>query len=573
MPNKTKSYLTSLLLILLVAGLAFQSHAQTIFLEPDSIFIHDGVGTEFDLELRADAAVLDLKLFLAEFNYDSNRLDTVLALDTLVVEPLEVDTSVMIYEGDFWDATGGGTFFGWRFRNNDSTLRLENLVLGSGVAADGPGQLATMRFAAKDTGRVDLYFKDHLLKNVAGDEIASAAEGAVVFIDYPPLHFDLLEPPLGDIIFGEPGETIVLTWAKSNSVYPGEDVTYNLDISRSPIFDPGETDNYIGLTDTTFVLYQNDLSAGAYYWRVSAVGDLYGYERLSNPESSWFGFDRYPPDPFSLVSPIEGVLVEKLPNESIEFVWHKSESPYPEESVYYTFVLSRGAGALISVSGLTDTTYEVAVAGLEPNTYYWSVVALGDTYALQQQSDPSVATFEFDFLATPPEPFDLTHPFDVAVVNVYGLDDLVFEWEEAVNDGFDVTYDLYLGPEPTFPGSEVLLVEGIDALQVSVEKSLLPLGEWQYWRVNAVNNFDLNTWSTSTFSVLMILKGDIDNNGQVDVADLVYFVKYMFHEGPPPPLEEVCDIDCSGQVDVADLVFLVKYMFHEGPPPFCNYPY
>jgi len=53
---------------------------------------------------------------------------------------------------------------------------------------------------------------------------------------------------------------------------------------------------------------------------------------------------------------------------------------------------------------------------------------------------------------------------------------------------------------------------------------------------------------------------------RIDVADLVYMVKYMFHEGPIPPESDLsCDTDCNGRVDVADLVLFVNYMFHSGP--------
>ena len=579
MPNKTMSYLTRLLLILLVVVMAPESQAQTMYLEPDTVYITDGPGAEFDLALRVDAAVTDLKLFVAELNYDATKLDTVVNYDTVSTEPLDVDTTVLITEGDFWDATGMGTFFGWRFRDNDSTLRLENLVLGAGIAADGPGLLASITLAAKDTGRVDLYFKQGLLKDVNGAVIPSTSVGAVVFIDYPPTPFNLIEPAYGETIFGSSGETIVLTWGKATSVYPGEGVLYDLEISRSADFEPGSTDVYTGLSDTTYTLYIDDLTEGAYYWRVTAVGILYGFERISDPIWSWFGFNRYPPGPFSLLSPIAGELVERLPDESIDLVWSESVSPYVEESVVYTLEIAPNGlflpGETITVSGLTTTTHTLSVNDLRVGFYYWRVTAFGDTYGLLMQSDPFGTYFEFTYIAVWPEAFELTHPIDGAIVNIYGLDEVLFQWEEALSIvGSDViTYSFYLGSEPDFPGSEIIEITGIVPTEINVDKSLLPVGEWQYWRVNAINNYGLNTWSTSTFSALFILRGDFDSGGQVNVTDLVDFVKYTFQQGPPPPFEETLDMDCDGQVDVSDLVFLVHYMFHQGEAPFCNIAY
>ena len=74
-------------------------------------------------------------------------------------------------------------------------------------------------------------------------------------------------------------------------------------------------------------------------------------------------------------------------------------------------------------------------------------------------------------------------------------------------------------------------------------------------------------------SGLSFICGDIDNNDQVDVADLVYFVNYQFDSGPPPPIIEAADVNNTGQVDIADLVYLVHYMFDQppGPEPQCSF--
>ena len=61
---------------------------------------------------------------------------------------------------------------------------------------------------------------------------------------------------------------------------------------------------------------------------------------------------------------------------------------------------------------------------------------------------------------------------------------------------------------------------------------------------------------------------DSDNSGSVDVADVSFYVDYLFRGGLPP----VCDID-AGQCDmlesttVADLTYIVDYLFNGGPPP------
>ncbi|MDH3892529.1 MAG: M1 family aminopeptidase [candidate division Zixibacteria bacterium] len=63
------------------------------------------------------------------------------------------------------------------------------------------------------------------------------------------------------------------------------------------------------------------------------------------------------------------------------------------------------------------------------------------------------------------------------------------------------------------------------------------------------------------------LPGDMDLSGELDIADLIYFVDYNFSGGPPPPLMNLADVDGSCAIDIADMVYLVDYMFAGGPAP------
>lgn len=64
------------------------------------------------------------------------------------------------------------------------------------------------------------------------------------------------------------------------------------------------------------------------------------------------------------------------------------------------------------------------------------------------------------------------------------------------------------------------------------------------------------------------IPGDIDLSfTEVNIADLVYLVDYMFIDGPAPPVLNIADVDASCQIDIGDLVFLVDFMFNGGPPP------
>ncbi|MFH1686655.1 MAG: FG-GAP-like repeat-containing protein [bacterium] len=61
---------------------------------------------------------------------------------------------------------------------------------------------------------------------------------------------------------------------------------------------------------------------------------------------------------------------------------------------------------------------------------------------------------------------------------------------------------------------------------------------------------------------------DADPGDEINIADLVYLVNYMFNGGPVPACWDEVDIDGNGAgPDIADLVYLVNYMFNSGPLP------
>lgn len=67
--------------------------------------------------------------------------------------------------------------------------------------------------------------------------------------------------------------------------------------------------------------------------------------------------------------------------------------------------------------------------------------------------------------------------------------------------------------------------------------------------------------------------GDVNYTNQIDIFDIVYFVEYMFNDGPDPePEHRVGDLNCDLIVDIADLVYMVDYSFDGGPIP-CGNPY
>ena len=64
------------------------------------------------------------------------------------------------------------------------------------------------------------------------------------------------------------------------------------------------------------------------------------------------------------------------------------------------------------------------------------------------------------------------------------------------------------------------------------------------------------------------LTGDVDQNGLINSADIIYLVNYIFKSGPDPqPMRTVGDVNCSGGLGASDVIYLVNYLFKSGSAP------
>jgi hypothetical protein len=62
--------------------------------------------------------------------------------------------------------------------------------------------------------------------------------------------------------------------------------------------------------------------------------------------------------------------------------------------------------------------------------------------------------------------------------------------------------------------------------------------------------------------------GDVNADGVITSADVIWLVNYVFKDGPSPyPIPATGDVRCSGNVTSADIVYLVNYVFRSGPAP------
>ena len=63
-------------------------------------------------------------------------------------------------------------------------------------------------------------------------------------------------------------------------------------------------------------------------------------------------------------------------------------------------------------------------------------------------------------------------------------------------------------------------------------------------------------------------RGDVNNDGLIDLADIMYLVCFVNLEGPGPiPFMHLGDVNCDGVVDMDDVLYLVDYLYDDGPCP------
>jgi hypothetical protein len=369
-------------MLVVLLSLAPGAGAQSIYLDPDINYITSGVGSEFDLELWVDEDITSMRSFVYHVEFDVTKLDTV----SVVQGPLMPSANGVA-------ATQFGKYI------EDGLLKIQDLLLGAGLEVSGPGLLATIRLRVLDTGFVNLAPVFHRIRDVNANLLETDAYGTAIYADVVPDQFDLTSPIGGVSLWRLPGNPIPFSWTPSASVYPGENVTYTLDISDASDFVSGTTTSVPGLTGTSHDVDAGDLIygyEGIYYWRVTATGDLYGFERLATPDYESFDFTYTPttPSAFDLIAPLSGT--EFFSIAEIDFDWEDATTPVPLDAITYTLRVSSDPAVetdVIVESPAASSALTVPVAGLPRNqVLYWNIAAT-NTQSLTRMSS-SVYSFE-----------------------------------------------------------------------------------------------------------------------------------------------------------------------------------
>lgn len=61
--------------------------------------------------------------------------------------------------------------------------------------------------------------------------------------------------------------------------------------------------------------------------------------------------------------------------------------------------------------------------------------------------------------------------------------------------------------------------------------------------------------------------GDVNQDGAIDLADVVFLINYLFKEGSVPDPLRLGDPSADCSVDVSDVIYLINYLYKNGPEP------
>lgn len=127
-----------------------------------------------------------------------------------------------------------------------------------------------------------------------------------------------------------------------------------------------------------------------------------------------------------------------------------------------------------------------------------------------------------------------------------------------------VRYTLFVAVDQNF--IFVNQIAGITTDSYVLTDSLL-WGQRYWWKVKANDLNGGSTWSSQLFTFRTMTLGDANNDGTVDISDVVYLINYIFVGGSAPNPLTAGDANCDSAVDISDAVYLIGYIFSGGSAP------
>jgi len=279
-----------------------------------------------------------------------------------------------------------------------------------------------------------------------------------------------------------------------------------------------------------------------------------------------------PPWAFSLISPQD----EDTTFGSTTFQWHIPYDPNFGDQMRYDLYVSTSPGFEPEYTDI-DSNLPVSkhTKVMVEGTYFWKVKAQdnwgAETWSTETWSFAVRPLFDtLWIIAYSPVDLIVTDPVgDSISLDTNTIQDADYDTTVDWNEDGD-SDDLVTIPHPYVGEYQIRVIREDD---VAPDDTTYDLGI----RING-SDMDLladdeplpppDGCSDYSYDCLPHLKGDVNGDDQINSADIVFLINYLFKSGPAPDPLELGYVNCGDEVvNSADIVYLIDYLFKGGPPP------
>ncbi len=88
-------------------------------------------------------------------------------------------------------------------------------------------------------------------------------------------------------------------------------------------------------------------------------------------------------------------------------------------------------------------------------------------------------------------------------------------------------------------------------------------------KVQVKDAMDVESPWSDPLAVTIFVCGDSNEDGTVNVLDVIDLINFKFKNGPAPNILESVDVNNDGTVNVLDVIYLINFKFKGGPDPVC----
>ena len=121
------------------------------------------------------------------------------------------------------------------------------------------------------------------------------------------------------------------------------------------------------------------------------------------------------------------------------------------------------------------------------------------------------------------------------------------------------------------PGGGTIDPFGSAVLNVGFSPGELELGYYTGMLTVNCNDPDSPQWQVpvSMTVVSPFMCGDLNDDDEVDILDILYLINFKYKEGPAPDPMASGDVNSDSDVNLLDIVYLIQFKYKDGPAPDC----